>query len=51
MMKGIMRKQAFVFGLPLAIGLLHSVFAMKAASFFSSQTSCCRHLQPWEYMY
>ncbi|WP_368668775.1 FtsX-like permease family protein [Sporosarcina sp. 6E9] len=32
-MKGIIRKQMFVFGLPLAIGLLHSVFAIKAASF------------------
>jgi bacitracin transport system permease protein len=32
-MKGIIRKQLFVFGLPLAIGLLHSVFAIKAASF------------------
>jgi len=32
-MKGIIRKQVFVFGLPLAIGLLHSVFAIKAASF------------------
>jgi len=32
-MRGILRKQAFVFGLPLLIGLLHSVFAIKAASF------------------
>nr|WP_172372552.1 FtsX-like permease family protein [Sporosarcina jiandibaonis] len=32
-MRGIIRKQMFVFGLPLAIGLLHSVFAIKAASF------------------
>ncbi|MFD1927422.1 FtsX-like permease family protein [Sporosarcina siberiensis] len=32
-MRGIIRKQVFVFGLPLAIGLLHSVFATKAASF------------------
>ncbi|BAQ09744.1 ABC-type antimicrobial peptide transport system, permease component [Bacillus sp. OxB-1] len=32
-MHGIIRKQAFVFGLPLLIGLLHSVFAIKAASF------------------
>ncbi|WP_100405669.1 FtsX-like permease family protein [Bacillus solitudinis] len=32
-MHGIIRKQAFVFGLPLAIGLAHSVFAIKAASF------------------
>nr|WP_203334596.1 FtsX-like permease family protein [Planococcus beigongshangi] len=33
-MKGIIRKQAFVFGLPLAISLLHSVFALKALSAF-----------------
>ncbi|WJY27603.1 FtsX-like permease family protein [Sporosarcina trichiuri] len=32
-MKGIMKKQLFVFGLPLAIGLLHSIFAVKSASF------------------
>ena len=32
-MKGIIRKQSFVFGVPLAIGLLHSIFAVKAASF------------------
>ena len=32
-MRGIIRKQVFVFGLPLAIGLLHSLFAIKAASF------------------
>jgi len=32
-MRGILRKQALVFGLPLLIGLLHSVFAIKAASF------------------
>lgn len=32
-MHGIIRKQTFVFGLPLLIGLLHSVFAIKAASF------------------
>lgn len=32
-MRGIIRKQVFVFGLPLVIGLLHSVFAIKAASF------------------
>lgn len=32
-MRGIIRKQIFVFGVPLAIGLLHSVFAIKAASF------------------
>ncbi|WP_235318374.1 ABC transporter permease [Planococcus sp. CAU13] len=33
-MKGIIRKQAFVFGLPLAISLLHSIFALKALSSF-----------------
>lgn len=32
-MRGIIRKQLFVFGLPLFIGLLHSIFAIKAASF------------------
>lgn len=32
-MKGIVRKQIFVFGVPLLIGLLHSIFAIKAASF------------------
>lgn len=32
-MKGIVRKQLFVFGLPLIIGLLHSIFAVKSASF------------------
>lgn len=32
-MGGIVRKQMFVFGVPLLIGLLHSIFAMKAASF------------------
>lgn len=32
-MKGVVRKQIFVFGLPLAIGLLHSIFALKSASF------------------
>lgn len=32
-MRGIVRKQVFVFGVPLAIGLLHSVFAIKAAKF------------------
>lgn len=32
-MRGIIRKQVFVFGVPLAIGLLHSVFAIKAADF------------------
>jgi len=32
-MRGIIRKQVFVFGLPLAIGLLHSVFAINAADF------------------
>ena len=33
-MKGIIRKQTFVFGLPLAISLVHSVFALRALSFF-----------------
>ncbi len=32
-MRGIMRKQLFVFGIPLLLGLLHSIFAIKAASF------------------
>lgn len=32
-MKGIIRKQAIVFLLPLTIGLLHSTFAIKASSF------------------
>lgn len=32
-MSGIARKQAIVFLLPLSIGMLHSVFAVKAASF------------------
>ena len=32
-MRGIVRKQVFVFGLPLLIGLVHSVFAIKAADF------------------
>ncbi|QTD43490.1 ABC transporter permease [Sporosarcina sp. Te-1] len=32
-MRGIVKKQVFVFGLPLLIGLLHSVFAVKSASF------------------
>lgn len=32
-MKGIMKKQLFVFGLPLIIGLVHSIFAIKSASF------------------
>ncbi|WOV87828.1 ABC transporter permease [Sporosarcina oncorhynchi] len=32
-MRGIMRKQLFVFGVPLMIGLLHSIFAIKVASF------------------
>lgn len=31
-MKGIVRKQAFVFLIPLLVGMLHSVFAVKAAS-------------------
>lgn len=32
MMGGIIRKQLYVFGIPLAIGLVHSIFAVKAAS-------------------
>lgn len=32
-MKGIIRKQAIVFLLPLSIGMLHSIFAIKAGSF------------------
>ncbi|MDQ0271266.1 FtsX-like permease family protein [Cytobacillus purgationiresistens] len=32
-MKGIIRKQAIVFLLPLSIGMLHSIFAIEAASF------------------
>lgn len=32
-MRGIIRKQATVFLLPLTIGMLHSIFAIKAASF------------------
>lgn len=31
-MKGIVRKQLFVFAIPLLIGILHSVFAVKTAS-------------------
>lgn len=31
MLGGITRKQLFVFGIPLAIGLLHSIFAVQAA--------------------
>ncbi|ASA26196.1 cell division protein FtsX [Paenibacillus donghaensis] len=34
-MGGIIRKQIFVFAIPLAIGLLHSIFAVKAASALS----------------
>ncbi|WP_438497552.1 FtsX-like permease family protein [Paenibacillus sp. IHBB 3054] len=34
-MGGIIRKQMFVFAIPLAIGLLHSIFAVKAASALS----------------
>ncbi|WP_242698157.1 ABC transporter permease [Bacillus sp. SD088] len=34
-MKGIIRKQAIVFLLPLSIGILHSIFAIKAASFMN----------------
>lgn len=33
LMKGIVRKQMVVFLLPLSIGVLHSIFAVKAASF------------------
>ena len=33
MMRGIARKQAIVFLLPLSVGLLHSFFAVRAASF------------------
>lgn len=33
-MNGIIRKQLFVFGLPLAISLIHSIFALKALSYF-----------------
>lgn len=32
-MRGVIRKQIFVFGIPLVIGLVHSIFAIKAASF------------------
>lgn len=32
-MRGIIRKQIFVFGLPLGIGLVHSIFAIQAAGF------------------
>ncbi|TQR46196.1 FtsX-like permease family protein [Paenibacillus popilliae] len=31
-MSGIIRKQLFVFSIPLALGILHSIFAVKAAS-------------------
>lgn len=31
-MRGIVRKQLFVFAIPLLIGILHSIFAVKAAS-------------------
>lgn len=31
-MRGIVRKQLFVFAIPLVIGLLHSIFAVKVAS-------------------
>jgi bacitracin transport system permease protein len=37
-MKGIRRKQAFVFGIPLLMGLVHSVFAIKSASFIFTST-------------
>ncbi len=32
-MRGVIKKQVFVFGLPLLIGLVHSIFALKSASF------------------
>jgi len=32
-MRGVLKKQLFVFGLPLAVGLLHSIFAIRSASF------------------
>lgn len=36
-MRGIVKKQLFVFGLPLVIGLLHAIFAIKVlSSFFQS---------------
>lgn len=31
-MRGVARKQLFVFAIPLVIGLMHSIFAVKAAS-------------------
>ncbi|EMR06120.1 FtsX-like permease family protein [Bhargavaea cecembensis DSE10] len=37
-MKGIRRKQAFVFGIPLLMGLVHSVFAIKSVSFMFMST-------------
>ncbi len=37
-MKGIRRKQAFVFGIPLLMGLVHSVFAIKSVSFLFTST-------------
>ncbi|MTD29479.1 FtsX-like permease family protein [Planomicrobium sp. YIM 101495] len=33
-MRGIIRKQLFVFGLPLIVGLVHSLFAINVASYF-----------------
>lgn len=33
-MQGIIRKQIFVFGLPLVISLVHAIFALKALSYF-----------------
>lgn len=33
-MRGIIRKQLFVFGLPLLVGLVHSLFAIRVASYF-----------------
>lgn len=37
-MKGIRRKQAFVFGIPLIMGLVHSIFAIKSVSFIFMST-------------
>ncbi|SIT74401.1 ABC transporter permease [Edaphobacillus lindanitolerans] len=37
-MKGIRRKQAFVFGIPLVMGIAHSIFAIKSVSIFFMAT-------------
>lgn len=37
-MKGIRRKQMFVFGIPLLIGIAHSIFAIKSVSIFFMTT-------------